>query len=177
MAVGLIRNNMRKKTFGVIIMLICFVYGCKSKHEKLKIKLTNVITSYMEQTIDGFKVDSVSIMGIDSLTDLDFAYFKKVILKNQELQLYNNPLLYENSVSDEEFDEQQKLQLQLQNIQHSIFQCDSILIDERTDTITVQYFFVGTIVYGKDKQKKIQVQEIGFPVNKHFEVEEINIFN
>jgi hypothetical protein len=156
-------------------MLLCFVYGCKTEHEKLKIKLANVITSYMEQTIDGFKVDSVFIMGIDSLTDLDFAYFRKVILETQEEQLYNNPLLY--TVSDEEFDEQQKLHLQLQNIQHSIFQCDSILIDERTDTIAVQYFFVGTIVYGKDKQDKIQIQEIGFPVNKHFEVEEINIFN
>jgi hypothetical protein len=131
----------------------------------------------MEQTIDGFKVDSVFIMGIDSLTDLDFAYFQKVVLETQEEHLYNNPLLYTNTVSDEEFDEQKKLQLQLQNIQHSIFRCDSILIDERTDTLSVQYLFVGTIVYGKDKQDKIQIQEIGFPVNKHFEVVEINIFN
>jgi hypothetical protein len=168
---------MRKKVFLLIVMVIYFVCGCESKHEKLKIKLTNAITFYMEQNTDGFKVDSVFIMGIDSLTDLDFAYFQKVILETQEEQLYNNSLLYTNPVSDEEFDEQEKLQLQLQNVQYAISQCDSILMDERTDTTSVEYLFVGTIIYGKNKQGEIQIHEIGFPVNKHFEVEEINLFN
>jgi hypothetical protein len=168
---------MRKKIFFVTVAFICIAYGCENKDEKLKTKLTSVIASYMEKSIDGFKVDSISIMGIDSLTDFDFAFFQKIILKNQEEQLHRNRMLYIDPVTDEEFDKQEELQLQLQNIQHYINQCDSILLDERTDTTSLQYFFVATTVYGKNKEGKVEIQEIGFPVNKRFEVKEINIAN
>jgi hypothetical protein len=169
---------MGQKIFFTVAVFVFVVFGCSEyKQKKLEMKLTNVITSYMEQRMDGFRVDSVSILGIDSLTDLDFAYFTKIILSNHEEQLYKNPALYIDPVSDKEFDEQEKLQLQLQQIQRHIAQCDSILLDEKTDTTALQYFFVGTTVYGKNKQGDKQRHEIGFPINKHFEVKEIDIFN
>jgi hypothetical protein len=130
----------------------------------------------MEKNSEGFQVDSVFIMSVDSLTDFDFAYFQKIILKNKEEQLYNNPLLYIDAITDTEFDKQEKLHLQLQNLQRSISQCDSILLDERTDTTSLQYFFVATTIYGKDKDSKVQVQEIGFPIDKDFVVKEIDLF-
>ncbi len=167
-----------KKNFIVLaIVLICVVLGCKSKDEKLKMKLTGVITSYMEENIDDFRVDSVSIMGIDSLTDLDFAYFQKIIFKNTESEILTNRILYLDPITDEEYDEQEKLQSQLQMIQNRIQFCDSILMDQRTDTTSVEYFFVATKIYGKGKGETIQIQEIGFPIDKNFVIKEIDIFN
>ncbi|MDR1458938.1 MAG: hypothetical protein LBI60_01820 [Bacteroidales bacterium] len=168
---------MNKRFFFVVIVLIFIVCGCKNENEKLEMKLTVAITSYMEKNIDGFKVDSISILGIDSLTDFDFAYFRKVILKNQEEQFYDNPLLYLDATTNEEFDEQERLQKQLQTVQYYIHQCDSILLDKQTDTVSLQYFFVATTIYGKDKQGKNQVHEIGFPVNKTFDIKEISMFD
>ena len=164
---------MSRKKILIIIIPIFFVFGCKNPHEKLKIKLTKAITSYMEENMKELCIDSVSIMGIDSLTDLDFAYFQKIVYENRESEILANRNLYIYPDTDEEFDEQEKLQSQLQAIQNYILLCDSILLDNRTDTILMQYFFVATKIFGKDKKGKVQIYEIGFPIDKYFNVKEI----
>jgi len=159
----------------VAIVVICSVFGCENQNEKLKKKVAKVITAYMDENIDGFCVDSVFIMGIDSLTDLDFAYFQKVVYENRELEIRANRMLYIYPDNDEEFDEQEKLQLQLVSIQSRIKLCDNILIDDKTDTVSINYLFVATKIFGKDKNGNIQIHEIGFPIdNKNFIVKEID---
>ena len=168
---------MNRRLFLCVIALIICVFSCDTKQEKLKTKFTKVISSYVENNMDAFKIDSISIMGIDSLTDLDFAYFQKVIFKNYESEIYANPALYFDPITDEEFDEQEKLQSQLQMIQNNIQRCDSILLDNQTDTVSVQYFFVATRIFGKDDKGNSQIREIGFPIDKKFAIREINLFD
>jgi hypothetical protein len=136
---------MSRKFFLIVIIPIFFIFGCKNPHEKLIIKFTKAITSYMEENVNEFCIDSVAIMGIDSLTDLDFAYFQKIVYENRELEIRTNKMLYIYPITDEEFNEQEKLQSQLQTIQNYILLCDSILLDNRTDTASIQYFFVALL--------------------------------
>jgi len=164
---------MNKQFILVFFVFICSVFGCKNQQEKLKTALTKVIVSYTEKNMLGFTVDSVSILGIDSLTDLDFAYFQKVVYENRESEIRANKMLYIYPVTDEEFDEQEKLKLQLQTTQNHILSCDSILLDNRTDTVVVQYLFVAAKIFGKNKKGEIETHEIGFPIDKNFTVKEI----
>jgi hypothetical protein len=129
----------------------------------------------MEKNMENFTVDSVNIMCIDSLTDLDFAYFQKIIYENREKEILANRALYIYPITDEEFDEQEKLQSQLQNVQNRIQLCDNILLDTKTDTIDIQYFFVAAKIFGKDKKGEIKTHEIGFPIDKNFAVKEIEM--
>jgi len=166
---------MNKQLILLVFVVICSVFGCGNRSEKLNKKIEKVITSYMEENMDGFTVDSVSIMGIDSLTDLDFAYFQKIIYENRESEILANRMLYIYPDTDEEFDAQEKLQLQLKTIQNRINLCDNILLDDRTDTVSVNYLFVATKIFGKYKNGTIQIHEIGFPIdNKNFKVKEID---
>jgi len=165
---------MNRRFIIVFCVLVGFVFGCKNQNEKLKGKLTKVITSYVVENMEGFAVDSIDIMGIDSLTDLEFAYFQKIIYENRESEILANRMLYIYPITDEEFDEQEKLQTQLQNIKNRIQLCDSILLDERTDTLALQYFFVGAKIFGKDKKGETQIHQIGFPIYKNFTVKEID---
>ena len=128
----------------------------------------------MEKNMDGFTVDSVNIMGIDSLTDLEFAYFQKIIYENHESELLYNRMLYIYPITDEEYDEKEKLQSQLQGIQNRIQLCDSILLDVKTDTVAINYFFVAAKIFGKNKQGEIRLHEIGFPMDKSLTVKEID---
>ena len=168
---------MYRRFFLCAIALIVFVLSCGTREKKMKIKFTEVISSYVEKNMNDFKIDSISIMGIDSLTDMDFAYFQKVIYKNYENEIYANPALYLDPITDEEFDEQEKLQSQLQLIQNHIQRCDNILLDTQTDTVNVQYFFVATKIFGKDNKGNTQIHEIGFPIDKNFIIKEINLFD
>ena len=166
---------MNKRLILSLIALCCAVFGCRNETEKLQKKLTQVITSYVEENMENFTVDSVKIMCIDSLTDLDFAYFQKVIYENRESEIRANRLLYLYPTTDEEFDEQEKLQSQLQNIQNRIQLCDNILLDMKTDTVALQYFFVAAKIFGKDKKGDVKMHEIGFPIDKNLTVKEIEM--
>jgi len=157
----------------ILVVFVCAVFGCGNQDKKLKMELTKIITSYMEENMDGFKVDSVSVLGIDSLTDLEFAYFQKIIFENRVSEILADRVLY-YPTTDEEFDEQEKLQAQLQTIKNRILLCDGILLDNRTDTVSIQYFFVATKIFGKDKKGDIQTHEIGFPMDKNLTVKEID---
>jgi len=165
---------MNKRFIIVFCVLLGFAFGCGNQDERLKIKITKVITSYMEENMEGFTVDSVNIMGIDSLTDLEFAYFQKIIYENRESEIFANRMLYIYPITDEEFDEQEKLQSQLQNIQSRIQLCNNVLLDIQTDTVSVNYFFVAAKIFGKDKKGETQIHEIGFPIDKNFIVKEID---
>jgi hypothetical protein len=165
---------MNKKKFFIAIVFVFLTFGCKNQHEKLKIKFTKIITSYMEENMANFCIDSVFIMGIDSLTDLDFAYFQKIVYENRESEILANRNLYIPPVTDEEFGEQEKLQSQLQTVRENISLCNNILLKERTDTISINYFFVATKIFGKDKKGKQQIYEIGFPIDKNFTIKEID---
>jgi len=168
---------MNKWFIMVFFVFACLVVGCKNQNERLKIKVTKVITSYVEENMEGFTVDSVLIMGIDSLTDLDFAYFQKIIYENHESKILSNRMLYLYPITEEEFDEQEKLQSQLQAIRDRIQLCDNILLDIQTDTVSVEYFFVATKIFGKDKNGETRTHEIGFPIDKNFIVKEIDMGN
>jgi len=165
---------MNKRFIIVFCVLLGFAFGCGNQDERLKIKITKVITSYMEENMEGFTVDSVNIMGIDSLTDLEFAYFQKIIYENRESEIFANRMLYIYPITDEEFDEQEKLQSQLQNIQSRIQLCNNVLLDIQTDTVSVNYFVVAAKIFGKDKKGETQIHEIGFPIDKNFIVKEID---
>ncbi|MDR3266882.1 MAG: hypothetical protein LBT24_04845 [Tannerella sp.] len=165
---------MTRTIFLISVLLLCVLYGCTDKTEQLKTQLRTVITAYIEKNINGFTVDSVSIMGIDSLTDLEFAYFQKIILQNRESELLSSPALYETPKTDDQWNEQEKTELQLQHIQTSIADCDRILADLQTDSVTFHYFFIPAKVYGKDKKGQSQIHEIGFPMDKKLEIQEID---
>ena len=158
----------------MIAILLCF-YACKDKKEVLNQKLKDTITHYMESSVEGFKVDSIKIVGIDSLTDIQYAYFHKVIFQNFEEQLEQNYILYVTPITEQEWDEQERIRLQLEKIKSKIMQCDSILLDPDTDTVKFQYFFVATQVFGKNKNAQSEVHEIGFPIDKKFKVMEMEL--
>ena len=158
--------------FAMMVVLFC-LYGCKDKREVLNQKLKIAITQYMESAVEGFKVDSIKILGIDSLTDIQYVYFNKVIYQNFEEQLEQNYILYISPITEQEWDEQERISLQLEKIKNKIMQCDSILLDPRTDTVKFQYFFVATHVFGRNKNAQSEVHEIGFPIDKKFKVSEL----
>jgi len=165
---------MKQRIIFIIITLLCFC-ACESSKERLNRKLKNAITEYVESSIEGFKVDSIKILGIDSLTDLQYAYFNKVIFLNYEDVLEQNRLLYITPYTDEEWDEQERVSLQLENVKNQIRRCDSILLSPTTDTVKFQYFFVATHVFGKNKNAQSEVHEIGFPMDKKFKVMELDM--
>ena len=153
--------------------MLLFAIGCKNENQKFKDKLTVTITSYVEENMDGFKVDSVSILAIDSLTHLSYAYLKKVILKNYESEIFANELLYMEATTDEEHEAQARLQSSLRNLKSRIEECDNILVNPTTDTTIIHYFFIATSIYGKQGKEKNLKYDIGFPIDKEFVVQEI----
>jgi len=165
---------MNKRIVLAGLCLLLFIAGCKDENQKFRDKLIVVITSYIEENIEGFQVDSVSILGIDSLTHLDYAYLRKITLKNHESEIFANELLYIESKTDEEREAQAKLQSFLRNIQSRIEECDNIMINPTTDTTTIHYFFVATSIYGKQDGKELQY-DFGFPIDKEFNIQEIDI--
>ena len=167
---------MNKKNIFIGICLLVFALGCKNENQKFKEKASTVITSYIEKNMDEFKVDSISILGIDSLTHLDYAYFRKVILKNHESGIFTNELLYIEPQTDQEYEMQEELQSSLRNIQTQITECDNILINPTTDTVTIQYYLIATSIYGKQGGKP-QQHDIGFPIDKNFNIQEIDLGN
>ena len=164
---------MNKKIIITSICLLVFVWGCKDENQKFKEKASTTITSYVEKNMDGFTIDSISILGIDSFTHLDYAYFRKVILKNYESEILANHLLYTEPQTDQEYEIQEKLQSSLQKIQSQIEECNNIMINPTTDTLTVQYYFVATSIYGKQGDKQ-EHHDIGFPMDKNFIIQEID---
>ena len=166
---------MNKKIVLTGLCLLLFVAGCKDENQKFREKLIVAITSYVEKNMEGFQVDSVSILGIDSLTHLDYAYLRKITLKNHESEIFANELLYIEPETDEERDAQAKLQSSLRNIQSRIEECDNIMINPTTDTTTIHYFFVATSIYGKQGNKKELRHDFGFPIDKEFNIQEIDI--
>ena len=164
----------QKIIFSLCAILFCLC-ACNDGQEALNRKLKNAITKYMESSIEGFKVDSIKILGIDSLTDLQYAYFNKVIFLNYEDVLEQNELLYVTPYTDEEWDEQERVSLQLENVKNQIRRCDSILLSPTTDTVKFQYFFVATHVFGKNKNAQPELHEIGFPMDKKFKVMELDM--
>jgi uncharacterized lipoprotein NlpE involved in copper resistance len=165
---------MKKQFILVSIVVIYSVFGCENQSDKLNRKIAKIITSYMEENIDGLTIDSVSIMKIDSLTDLDFAYLQKIIYENKESEICANKMLYIYPDSDEEFEIKEKLQLQLQTVRNCIMLCNNVLLDDKTDTVFVNYLFVDAKIFGKDKKENIQIYEIGFPIDKNLNVKEID---
>ena len=164
---------MNKRMILASLCMLLLVIGCKNENQKFKEKLTVTITSYVEENMDGFKVDSVSILAIDSLTHFSYAYLKKVILKNYESEIFANELLYMEAETDEEREVQANLQSSLRNLKSRIEECDNILVNPTTDTITIHYFFVATSIYGKQGNENILQYEIGFPIDKEFVIQEI----
>ena len=154
--------------------MLLFFAGCKDENQKFRDKLIVVVTSYVEKNMEGFQVDSVSILGIDSLTHLDYAYLRKVTLKNYESNILANELLYIEPETDEERRAQEKLQSSLRNIQSRIEECENIMVNPTTDTTTIHYFFVATSIYGKQGKEKELRHDIGFPIDKNFTVQEID---
>jgi hypothetical protein len=161
------------------ILFICAVsllfYACGDRQGALNQKLKSAISQYMESSVEGFKMDSIKILGIDSLTDLQYTYFNKVIYQNQKEQLEQNYILYITPANEQEWDEQERINLQLEKIKSKIMQCDSILLDSRTDTVKFQYFFVSTQLFGKNKKAQSEVYEIGFPIDRQFKVREVEM--
>lgn len=168
---------MNKRFFLYFVVLTVFLFACGNKQERQNNKFKKAIASYMGKNMEAFNIDSISILGVDSLTDFDFAYFQQVIFKNYEMEIIGNPKLYIYPDTDKEFDEKEKLQAQLQMIQNRINSCDSIMLDSQTDTTSIQYFFVATKIFGKDNKGELKTHEIGFPINKNFEIKEINFFD
>jgi hypothetical protein len=164
----------QKVIFSICAMLLCLC-ACNDKQEVLNRKLKNTITRYMESSVEGFKVESIRILGIDSLTDFQYAGFNKVIFQNYEEVLEQNYILYVTPATDEEWDEQERISLQLEKIKNKIVQCDSILLSPTTDTVRFQYFFVAAKVFGKNKNAQSELHEIGFPMDKKFKVKELDV--
>ena len=167
---------MNKKIIFTGICLFVFIVGCKDENQKFREKASSTITSYVENNMEGFQVDSVSILGIDSLTHLDYAYFRKIILKNHESNILANELLYVEPQTDQEYEMQKELQSSLRNIRTQVQECDNIMINPTTDTITIQYYLIATSVYGKQGDEP-QKHDIGFPIDKNFNIQEINLGN
>ncbi len=167
---------MNKRIIFTGICLLLFVLGCKDENQKFKEKASATIASYIEKNMEGFKMDSISILGIDSLTHLDYAYFRKVILKNHESGILANQLLYIEPQTDQEYEMQEELQSFLQNVQTQITECDNILINPTTDSVTIQYYLIATSIYGKQGDKP-QQHDIGFPIDKDFNIQEIDLGN
>jgi len=172
LSLQIIYKVMRKSVF--IIFAVLFFYACGDRQAVLNKKLKQAITRYMETSVAGFKVDSIQILGIDSLNIVQYAYFNKVVYQNHEEALQQNYLLYITPINEQEWDEQERIQLQLDKIKMKITHCDSILLDPHADTLHFQYFFVAAKLFGKKKNAP-QVHEIGFPIDKQFKVMELDM--
>ena len=166
---------MKQKVILIIISTLFCLHACQDKKEVLNQKLKKSITQYMESSVEGFKVDSISILGIDSLTDLQYAYFNKIVYQNSEEELEQNYMLYITPETEAERDEQESLSLQLEKIKNHIIRCDSILLDPRTDTVKFQYFFVPAYVFGRNKNAESEEYKIGFSIDRKFKVKELDM--
>jgi hypothetical protein len=166
---------MKQKAILIILGTLFCLHACQDKKEVLNQKLKKTITQYMESSVEGFKVGSIRILGIDSLTDLQYAYFNKIVYQNYEEQLEQNYILYITPMTEQEWDEQERVSLQLERIKNQIIRCDSILLDPRTDTVKFQYFFVVTNIFGKNKNAESEEHEIGFPIDRKFKVRELDM--
>jgi len=166
---------MKRKAIFIICSALFCLHACKDKKEVLNQKLKTAIIQYMESVVEGFKVDSIKILAIDSLTDMQYVYLNKVVYQNYEEQLEQNYILYITPTTEQEWDEQERVSLQLEKIKNKIMYCDSILLDPRTDTVKFQYFFVATHLFGKNKNAQPEEHEIGFPIDKKFNVKELDL--
>ncbi|MDR0367706.1 MAG: hypothetical protein LBH82_01025 [Bacteroidales bacterium] len=165
---------MNKRILGIGMGLLLLVCGCKDEKQKFREKASASIASYVEQNMQDFSIDSISILGIDSFTHLDYAYFRKVILKNHESNILSNELLYTEAQTEQDYEMQEKLQASLRKIHAQITECDNIMLNPTTDTLTVHYFFVATNIYGKQGDVP-QHHSIGFPMDENFKIQEIDL--
>ena len=137
-------------------------------------KLKATIVEYMQANVEGLQVDSVLILGQDSLNDMDFAYMNKIVLQNAQEEMENNYLLYIEPETPEERVNQFELNKNLEWIKAKISYWDSVMLDNGTDTVTFQYYFVTSRIYGKIGQMS-QTYEIGFPISSDFKVQELQL--
>lgn len=158
----------------ILLVLTC---ACSNKEQQLKEKLTQTITQYAQSNIQGLHVDSVNIHGIDTLTDMDFAYMSKVILQNKQSELESHYLMYSEPETAEERIEQYELNRKLDEIKNNVIYWDSVLLDNNTDTSSLRYYFVSVSIFGQVGHLGSQKYDIGFPITTDFKVKEIHLYN
>ncbi|MBP5412180.1 MAG: hypothetical protein J6Y47_02865 [Bacteroidales bacterium] len=158
--------------YACIALLLC---ACSLRQQSVEKKLKATIIEYMQANVDGLQVDSVLILGQDSLNDMDFAYMNKIVLQNAQEEIENNYLLYIEPETPDERVDQFELNKRLEWIKTRINYWDSVMLDDNTDTIRFQYYFVSSRVYGKIGQTS-QTYEIGFPISADFKVQELQLW-
>lgn len=149
--------------------------SCGLKQKRTEQKLKNTIVEYMQANVEGLQVDSVHILGTDSLSDMDFAYMNKVMLQNAEQEIEGNYLLYVEPETPEERVDQYELNERLEWVKAKMCYWDSVMLDDATDTVKLQYYFVASRIYGKIGET-VQTFDVGFPISTDFKVQEIQLF-
>lgn len=161
------------------VTLICFVLiasSCQSKEKRMQKKMQKIIEKYIAQDLNSAtKLDSIQILRIDSVSDYHFiAFIIKPVLENkiEELNFQYNYL--SDSGSIEELKLKQETEYQINQLIDKSNYYDNQIINNELDSTNIRYYFVSTLIYTTDSNKKHSQEYYGFPITTNFQVREIN---
>lgn len=138
--------------------------------------MRKIIEKYIVKDLDaGTKLDSIQILRIDSVSDYHFiAFIIKPVLDNKidELNFQYNHL--SDSGSIEELKLKQETEYQINQLVDKSNYYDNQIATNELDSNNIRYYFVSTLIYTTDSNKKHTQEYYGFPITTNFQIREIN---
>jgi hypothetical protein len=161
-----------KKWIYFSVILLGFV-ACSTPKEKLEKKLKKSIAEYMDVNKGKEdKIDSISILDIDTLTPATYLFLYQQSLQNQA-----NILGQQYAQATEEGDVALADSLDKRNVKtlNKLDSCTKAIESPTVEKGTVWGYFVITKVYIKHPDNTPEVMDIGFPITKEFKVYEMDL--
>ncbi len=161
-----------KKWIYLSVILLGFA-ACSTPKEKLEKKLLKSITEYMEVNKGKEdKIDSITILDIDTLTPATYLFLYQQSLQNQA-----NILGQQYAQATEEGDVALADSLDKRNVKtlNKLDSCTKAIESPTVEKGIVWGYFVITKVYLKHPDNTTEAMDIGFPITKEFKVYEMDL--
>ncbi len=165
-----------KFQYFIFIATLIFLLSCKREETIVREKLQKSIESYVQKNMPkGQTLDSISIQNIDSLTEFTYIMFYQQFLENS-LEMLNMEMNFALTNG-----ENQKASDKMDQISMVWTKSDeySAYIDRQKgdDKTPFKMYFAVTKVYYKLPNNTQDIQDVGFPIDKNFNVVEMNFNN
>lgn len=162
----------------IITFCITFIvlFSCTRPETIAREKISKSINDYMMKNLpENRTLDSISIVKIDSLTEFSYIMFYQEFLENS-IEMLNMEMNFALSSGDRD-----KANEKMEQISRVWSRSDDYLNyiekNKGDDKTPFKMYFAITKVYFKLSDKTQEIQDMGFPIDKEFNVVELNFDN
>lgn len=171
---------MKKNTLNIIITIfiilsISFISCKKTPEIHLEEKIDSTIRTYLHNNIpDYYKLDSLAIMKIDSISEAEYLLMYRDFLDNT-MDVLNQEMNEASEIGDEQlmYDK-----INLINSSNGVYNSVLIRLEKalQKDENVFYMYFVYTRAFFTISDEKKEIQEIGFPIDSTFQVVELSLY-